>query len=316
MATHFSVPGMATGGYVGVTIFFTLSGFLITTLLVEERARTGRVDLIAFYRRRAYRLLPALAVMLTIFLVFEAARGDLAFATPRVLAAFFYVGNWVNAAINLGGLSHTWSLGVEEQFYALWPAVLIAVLALATRRWLALVAVAFAVATIGAREVGFVAAGLERSIDALMAGALLAIIATAGKMPSTWVLGAIGLVVLFAASIVDWSNAPGNWVIALPVVALATAGLVIAACAGDNPVATVLGSRPLVRIGQISYALYLWHYIVYWVAQPVADDLFWAVRVLILGAVSFAFAFASWRYVEQPVLRVTKRSTPALAVAS
>jgi len=119
------------GGYTGVDIFFVLSGFLITSLLVQEWRDTGRISLRKFYIRRALRLLPALCVLLLVLGVGVKLFGLYLHVTlATLLAALFYVANWALAfdTLDMGALHHTWSLSVEEQFYILWPLMLIGML--------------------------------------------------------------------------------------------------------------------------------------------------------------------------------------------
>ena len=134
LAWHVGIPGMAGAGQAGVTLFFVLSGFLITAILVEEHARTGHIDFGRFYRRRAARLFPALLLLLAaasvMVLIVRPAGGAIA-----ILAALFYVANWVQASsIDLFPIQHTWTLAIEEQFYIVWP-LLLSVLLMVRRRW-------------------------------------------------------------------------------------------------------------------------------------------------------------------------------------
>lgn len=312
MAAHFGVPGFAQAGDVGVTIFFTLSGFLITTLLLEERERTGRISLAQFYLRRAVRLLPALLVVLVFFVAFEAARGQLDFALPRALAALFYVANWANAAINLGPLFHTWSLGVEEQFYAVWPILLLVLLILSGRRTVLAVALGLVVVSFAAGAVGISAGELERSIDALMLGCALAVVATAGRLPRAAWAAYPALAIVAIAVLITWPGpAPAGRAFGFLAVALATAAVIWSICAGRGSVDRLLSTTPLVWIGKISYGLYLWHFIVVWIATPAVAGFPWPVRVAVMTVASFAVALASWRYVERPLQRWRKRGVPA-----
>ena len=137
LADHGGIPGMA-GGFLGVDVFFVLSGFLITSLLLDELGRSGRIDLANFWIRRARRLLPALVLM-----VLAVAIGRQFFSPEAIVglrddavAAFFWVANWMFVADKTGyfaqgappsPLQHAWSLGVEEQYYIVWPLVLVAV---------------------------------------------------------------------------------------------------------------------------------------------------------------------------------------------
>src|SRR5437870_3842480 len=123
IAAHLNIPGFAGGGATGVTLFFALSGFLITALLLEDHARGG-IRWLEFYRRRALRLLPALLLVVIAFSAWD-AKFERANVARDALAAIFYVANFARArGYQLGSLSHTWSLAVEEQFYFTWPLVL------------------------------------------------------------------------------------------------------------------------------------------------------------------------------------------------
>ena len=139
LAGHGGVPGMS-GGFIGVDVFFVLSGFLITSLLLDELGRSGRIDLVGFWIRRARRLLPALLVMVLAVVVARNLFSPNAVAALRddAVAAFFWVANWTFMAQDTdyfsqgdapSPLQHTWSLGVEEQYYFVWPLLLIALAA-------------------------------------------------------------------------------------------------------------------------------------------------------------------------------------------
>lgn len=136
VAYHLAPAAVQRGGTIGVTMFFTLSGFLITSLLLAEADHTGRVSLARFYARRALRLLPALFVLVPVVVSYAAIshrQDDTISAAPAVL---LYVGNWVRAfqGFNtLGMFEHAWSLGVEEQFYVAWPLVVVGVAVLVGR---------------------------------------------------------------------------------------------------------------------------------------------------------------------------------------
>src|SRR5262245_51790762 len=129
--------GLGRGGYLGVDVFFALSGFLITTLLCDEYAATGTIAFRKFYARRALRLLPALVVFVAVWLAVLYATLEprfWAFVTGFGLAVLFYVANWVGIwVLPLGVFGHTWSLAIEEQFYVLWPLVILAVVRLCVR---------------------------------------------------------------------------------------------------------------------------------------------------------------------------------------
>src|SRR6185369_2522612 len=120
--------GLLTGGWLGVDVFFALSGFLITSLLVEERERTGGIALARFYARRALRLLPALVAMVAVCglaVLLTSPRALVAGRAAFLAAVLLYVANWaIVAGYLVFALGHTWSLAIEEQFYVLWPPML------------------------------------------------------------------------------------------------------------------------------------------------------------------------------------------------
>jgi peptidoglycan/LPS O-acetylase OafA/YrhL len=339
---HARIPGVRAG-FVGVDVFFTLSGFLITSLLLVEHRRTGRVALGAFWLRRARRLLPALfAVVLAVSLTSPFWMDPV----PRSalvgdgLAAVFYVANWRAVA---GGtdyfaafgppsaLAHTWSLSVEEQFYVVWPLVVAAAAAVGARlrplrrsapALLVGVAVASALLTVRLAQADPMRAfyGTDSRAQELLLGAALGVLAVrhgwwdapaaaAGRRTGRALdlLGAaglvgLGLVVVLVVDPAGWAASGG-----FAVTAVLTAA-VLAAVAGPatGRVAALLSWRPLVAVGVVSYGVYLWHWPVYLVLDPVrtrlddggADD------VLLTGlrlGVTGLLAALSYRFVEQPV---------------
>ena len=304
MGYHFGVPGLVGGGHTGVTIFFALSGFLITSLLLEERRERGHIDLLAFYGRRARRLLPALCALVAVVLVLAAGRRQLDDVAPQALAVLLYLGNWAQHGdpISLDHLSHTWSLGVEEQFYLVWPLVI--VVAARARHTAAVVAAVAVIATVSLRFAGAELAALERSVDALMLGCLLAFATALGRVRVPGWAGYVGALLLAACMLVPYSGALGSW--SLLVVGLATVALVGAIVADEPPrVARLLSVAPLVFIGRISYGLYLWHFAVGWELWPAlsAAGWHWLPTALVLSMATFGLALLSWRYVETPALR-------------
>ena len=298
---HAGVPGFATGGTTGVTLFFVLSGYLITSLLLIEIEASGRIDLIAFYMRRALRLLPALYAVLLVVAVFlllglwpkEALTGT-NYAVVFV-SVIFYAANWVWIAGNyLNLLGHTWSLAVEEQFYIIWPVTLFVGLKLGRRR-LALVLILVGLAVTPWREylvihgdVAHAMAGLDTHADALLLGCAVALVVPKYSAIVGW-LGVVGVLLLATA----WQFEPNRVFGQLMFVPLVTvAGTVaVAAC----PAA--LGWRPLAFIGKISYGLYLWHGIIIWYHAP------WPITV----AVSLVVAVLSWYVIERPFLALKGR---------
>ena len=294
-------------------LFFVLSGFLITTLLLEERAATGRISLKAFYARRARRLLPALALLLVAYLVIDAAKGHDGLKT--VALAGLYFGNAVQAFSRVNplvqsGLEHLWSLAEEEQFYLLWPLllpivafrkgairILVCVIAL-----LALYRFGIALGGAGHRRLYN---GPDTHMDGLVAGAAVAFLRhRKGGLRVSGTVATFGLA--FAALALLLRRPSVTWdVFGLPV---AEAACVIVLLAGLTipEWGAALSSRPLRWFGRISYSLYLWHYMLIWTFG-------WQLRPLAV-ALAIAVAYASTRWIEEPVRRYRpglRRPVPA-----
>ena len=293
-------------GTTGVTMFFTLSGFLITALLLEEHARAGRVRLGGFYQRRAVRLLPAVVVLLTASVV-------IGFASPAAaLAAAGYMSNWMLAsgAVDMGWIGHTWSLSIEEQFYLLWPLVVIALSRTRNpRRWML---AACGVGVVGAWIVRGVLwdggaghmriyAGLDTRADALLVGCGLAVLMPGRQVGrSRTRLLDVGVVAVAAGAYL-LKNPAGDYLLLPMWLPLATAGLLYLIATDAR---TQLLTAPALRwVGRRSYALYLWHVPVIYYAHEI--DLPGAKVAAIL--VSLAAAETSWRLIEAPAQRWFRR---------
>jgi peptidoglycan/LPS O-acetylase OafA/YrhL len=292
MAAHARVPGLAIeGGSAGVTLFFVLSGYLITTLLLAERSAAGRVDLRNFYVRRGLRLFPALFALLVVvgfgsaFGLWGSAGGDMTIAIPAVLV---YVGNWAQViGIPMGALGHTWSLAIEEQFYLIWPVTLLLALRLGDRRIIGLLTIFAAVLVtpwrvelLLAGSLGQAFAGTDSHADALLMGCAIGLLEIKLPAPAGW-LGLLGIVLSGAL----WSGG-GGLVFMLPI---ATAAAVLAVAGSPE----VLGWTPLAHLGRISYGLYLWHFLFIW----------WDLPWPIVFVLSFIVAEASYAAIERPFLR-------------
>lgn len=307
VGTHYF--GVPANGALGVDLFFVLSGFLITTLLLEERRRTGRISFARFYGRRARRLLPALVLVLGAFLAVDAIRHT---DGLRVVALYgLYFGNayqafWHARSDPLTGLNHLWSLAEEEQFYVVWPLAMIVLTRVRSPfRWLvglaACLALYRAVLVFGLHAPSArVYLGPDTRADGLVLGSALAFWRFTGKsLPDRSRLPllavAVGGLLLLMSPTITFA---ALW---LPVFECAAVVVVLAAT-GDNVVARALSVRPLVWLGAISYSLYLWHPVVIWTLHR-------QHRALALG-IAIAFSYASTRWIEQP-LRRYRRSRPA-----
>jgi peptidoglycan/LPS O-acetylase OafA/YrhL len=312
-------------GFLGVDLFFVLSGFLITSLLVREYRRRGRVGVGAFYRRRAMRLLPALAVFLVALVVYKAIRGgSLAETRDGTLSVLFYYSNWRFAKCLCGPeeIGHLWSLAVEEQFYLIWPFLLLVLLtaaALARRLSVAIVLLVVAiVAVVLARirlwEIGAPPLALyERTdtrADSLLIGALVGLLWAYGRMPKRGLAVAATVAAIVLIGIVVAPNGlfePFFYVGGFTLVAAACAALIMASLESGWFARRWLRFRPLCVVGLVSYGLYLWHLPVFIV---VADfGLRWpgAVRVMVAFTLTAAATTASWILVERPFNRWKSR---------
>jgi peptidoglycan/LPS O-acetylase OafA/YrhL len=327
----YHAEGWLPGGFLGVEVFFVISGYLITSLLLSERRQTGRTDLRAFWLRRARRLLPALFVLIVAVLVYaliflpqEVAglRGD-------ALSGAGYVGNWYLIFENksyfasLGRpslLRHIWSLAIEEQFYLVWPVVFALVSGRLGRRSILVVAVAGAVASAVLMAVLYqpggdpsrVYYGTDTRLSGLLIGAALACLWPAGRL-HTWAqrlpgvpFDAMGLAGIAVLGFLFWqvnefqaSLYRGGFV----VVAMTAAGVIAAV---GHPRARVLRwlltRQPLAWAGLRSYGIYLWHWPVFILTRPQLDVQLDGIELMALRlAIVAVLAEVSYRIIEMPV---------------
>ena len=302
------------GGGAGVTVFFTLSGFLITALLLEERDRTGRTSLGAFYLRRTRRLLPALVAYVAVVLGLAQLLGSW-FAGPRAAAwSLLYVSNWrMIAGELLGALSQTWSLAIEEQFYVLWPLVVVVVLRRASETVLLGVTVAGIAVSVHLSNALWVdGAGLNRVYfgSDTRAGAILLGCAAALVVRR---LGAgrghphVATALVLAAVPLGFVTGMENIFVRMPLlVAVLTAVALVLGTRGEW--GGLLSSRVLGWVGKRAYSLYLWHYAA--VTALAGSGLPWRAWAPVYLVVTLVAATLSWRFIEQPFLRPrTGRST-------
>lgn len=305
-------PSILPGGWVGVEVFFVLSGYLITALLLTEHDRTGTISLGRFYLRRVLRLLPALAVTIVIALVLSlTVRPDLAALTERqAIAAALYVANWYVAAGHSGGLlNHTWSLSLEEQFYLVWPVLLWGLLALGGRR-LALIGAVAGIGLIFVHRLSMHSDALyfrtDTRGDALLLGCAVALAERLGAfthvrahiVTACAIVGGV-LLALTAATIASMTNAPADFTI----VDLAAAAVVVAVAVVPTALARPLSWSPLVWVGQRSYGIYLLHFVV----VGGLDRAPGLLTLMLAVPLSLLAAGVSYRYVERPFLRMKGR---------
>jgi peptidoglycan/LPS O-acetylase OafA/YrhL len=340
-------PTWAIGGYFGVDVFFVLSGYLITSLLLREWQRTGGIALRAFWGRRARRLLPALFLMLAVV-------GLVAVLWPQVLgspslvadtvATMGYVANWHLLAAHTGyfatvtnpsALLPTWSLAIEEQFYLVWPVVLLILVGALHRRHrqrtreddgassvavVAVVAIVAAAASallmalltpIGSDSVNRSYYGSDTRAQGLLVGAALAALCLWWGPVRTMrgrralsvlgITGGVGIVVMFRA-VAETSVLTFHGGFAL--LALGTAALI--ACVSlipDHPFATALSFQPLPYLGQISYGMYLWYWPVLLLFTSERTHLSGLSLLVCRMVIVVAIASASFHLIETPIRR-------------
>ena len=320
------------GGYLGVDLFFVISGFLITTLLVEEARRTNRIRIGTFWLRRARRLIPALVLMVVVVSAAVTIIGrDLdASLRTQVVGAAVYGSNWFQIATGSSYVeryepqvfTHLWSLAVEEQFYLIWPFVVVLLLSfLATRR--ARIAVVLALAAASAAWMTYlfvpgadptrVYVGTDTHGFALLLGAALGLASRpgrAGGRPITppgrrdpWpVLGVLGYMVVLAGVLLLSDQAPAAFRGGILLVDVAAVALVAAAVRGAGPIGFVFSLPLFTWIGRRSYGIYLWHWpliVILARVLPWETPGWVTVGVVVVGTV--LIAQVSYRYLETPI---------------
>ena len=316
--------GWARGGFLGVSLFFTLSGFLICSLLVSERAATGRVDLGRFWARRARRLLPAAIAALLVVLAFGAAAaadGQLRELRGDVLAAIAYVANWRfvldgQSYAELGQapspVQHFWSLAIEEQFYVVFPLVV-----LAARRWLPWVLGAGVVLSLGSLllidDPLRAYYGTDARAAELLVGALLAVwVRRAGRPGRAAALAGPAAMALLLASWAATSQSDGRLYGGGLLVHAVLVAVVIRSATGGGLLPAALGAGPLRWLGRISYGAYLYHWPLFLWFTPTRTGLEGLPLAIVRIGVSLLLAEVSYRLLEEPI-RSGRRLTPQVA---
>ncbi len=310
----------------GVNLFFVLSGFLITALLLEEHSQRGTVNLSAFYTRRFLRLLPALILVLgacTIIAFIGARRISASFLSNEIWPALFYYMNWKQAwdgdSVHL--MRHAWSLSIEEQFYIVWPLGLVFLLRRKDPKSLANFVALGIFLSWAVRSLLFLGTaattlrlyvGLDTRADSILAGSAVAVLVSFGLLPKSapWkdllrvaahvsILGIAAITCLCSwrssASILVW------WLL----LSLCSAVLILRIVTLEGGyLATVFSHPGLTYVGKISYGLYLWHYPVLKICESF-DWPTWASRSTGM-IITVGFSLASYHLVECPFLRLKR----------
>jgi peptidoglycan/LPS O-acetylase OafA/YrhL len=313
-----------TGGFVGVDVFFVISGFLITQIVLKD-LHAGRFSLAAFYERRARRILPAFVAMIAVVTPLAALwmpPWELAAYGKSVVAAALSASNFLfwreagyfDAASQMKPLLHTWSLGVEEQFYILLPLALM-LLVRRDRLMVSLVVIA-ALLSLGLSEFGWRWMPeanfylLPTRAWELLAGVLCALIAARrGPRPND-LFASAGAALVLGAVLIFNEDTPTPSLYALAPVGGAALTLLFTRPGGM--VARALSWRPVALIGLISYSAYLWHQPIFALARIRLDAPLGAALMVALVALSLAAGWLSWRFVERPF----RRPAPGLPFAS
>jgi peptidoglycan/LPS O-acetylase OafA/YrhL len=331
------------GGFIGVDIFFVLSGYLITGLLLKEHDSTGKIGFLNFYARRIKRLLPSLfLVILVTFLCasFLLSGYEFIAKTRSSFYALTWVSNLYFAVADIGYFAeieqqdlflHTWSLGVEEQFYVVWPALIFSSLALSRmlgKRKEKTLGTVLLLSFLGSlllclfwsmEQPVWAFYMMPSRVWQFSLGALVCVLSPrfrlfmeSGKNLSALQLGPIAVILLCAYLITDSMSYPG-WLALIPSLAAAVIMAFPPGVAGTS----ILAWKPFVYIGDRSYAWYLWHWPVFSIANSCGVDVF-VYQKFGLIAVCFLLAMFSYKFVEIPFWkgRFSKHSNPRTLIAA
>ena len=311
-------------GFLGVDIFFVLSGFLITSLLLKERSSNQSGMVSRFYKRRALRLLPALYALLIVdFFVsrWENFPRDIQWRTTW--HALLYLNNW-NIVWNFGAtqddLGHLWSLGIEEQFYIVWPIVMITIAALKIPPKIAISLTAIFAVFVTWHRLDlwnngvswlFLYVRTDARVDSLLIGATFAYVYRHYRVPPK-ILNLLATSSFISLVYIKYRFAslplhPFLFEGGFTVIAVLAGIIILAAAEGSWFANRVLISRPLTVIGKVSYGLYLWHLPVFFVLGRHVTSGPKPLRILIGIVIASAVTSLSWYFVEKPFLNIKNR---------
>jgi peptidoglycan/LPS O-acetylase OafA/YrhL len=322
-----------SGGFLGVDLFFAVSGFLITTLLIDELQRTNTIDLIGFWGRRLRRLLPAVMVLLVVVVIFFrlfADTGQWIIARNDAPWAQFYVANWHQISSGAGywdafaapsAFEHLWSLAIEEQFYVVWPVLVIVAWRIGRTRALGVLAgigiIASFVAMLTIYDGGDptrVYMGTDTRAFSLLCGAFVALPAIRHAITQgiqKFRRAASGLTAALIAAIgFMWFTVSGEseWLFRGGLLAhsITSALLAVLIASLSSNLSVVFSWRPLAYIGRLSYALYLWHWPVFIFCTRERLDVDGLTLTAIRMAITLALSIASYYLIEQPIRHKAK----------
>jgi peptidoglycan/LPS O-acetylase OafA/YrhL len=307
LAVH---SGLNDFGGCGVDVFFVLSGYLITGILLKERAENGRVNFKNFYARRWLRLYPALLLLIALYIpATKLFHRHVNQAVGDSFIALFYLSNWWRTfSVRPDFLGHTWSLSVEEQFYLIWPPLVLLLYRWLGRSWKAALVCAATVGGVIAyrwwmirngASLDRISNGLDTRIDMLIAGSALAFytppISRYFAAALTWAAA-----IAFFVYLGGWYHESYEYILGWTLVMLV--GLLNG---NTTLLAKVLALKPLVWIGRVSYGIYLFHF----PAMKWMIDHHWSVRdkTIVGWSIGFGLATLSYYLVERPCLRLKDR---------
>ena len=319
---HSGLEQIVPGG-LGVTLFFVLSGYLITTLMQREYASSGGLALPAFYLRRLLRLMPPLLVVVLLAGLLSAlslVEGE--FSLRGLLAVLFYFGNYHVIAYDFGGLPEglgvVWSLAVEEHYYLLYPPLALLLLRLGRPRLAAALLATLCALILVWRcwlaaqgtSAAYIGMATDTRADAILVGCTMAFLyrpSLAPARPYRDLLVAAGCLALLLATLLyrdEWFRLTLRYTLQ----SLAVAPLIgLAIAHSARPALRWLGSRPLVYLGGVSYTVYLSHQLILHAVQRQAPQLGWAATLLLTALLTLALAEPVRRWVEQPSARLRRQ---------
>lgn len=332
IAYHLGIS-QAQGGLLGVGVFFTLSGFLITSILLSGWQRNGHLGLKMFWIRRARRLLPAVVLVLltSMVVVLMLDPSHIGKRAGQALAALFYVANWHTVAAGQsyfdrfaapGPFDHLWSLSVEEQFYLCWPLLLAGIVAICrgSHKMAAAITAALAVTSFALLALlsspGFdntrAYEGTDTRAGGLLLGAALALVwrpsgsaqpASLRRRTLADVAGVAGIVGIIALVMTTDEHTMSLYQWGLLVLSLSTLALLYAVCTRGTVLAGFFGLTPLRWLGERSYGIYLWHLpVMVFTPAQFLSGASW-LRNAVMVAVTVALSALSWSLIEDPIRR-------------
>jgi peptidoglycan/LPS O-acetylase OafA/YrhL len=318
-------PGHLPGGSIALDVFFVLSGFLITSLLLREWSDRSTISFRNFYTRRALRLLPAFFVLLITISLAAALGAPLDITPAWVLSTLFYVANWGAAWSYLkpSALNHTWSLSVEEQFYLCWPLVLYAMLRMKLRPRTIVILLGLGLVAVFVERIVLLRVfhptgarmyfGTDTRSDGLWIGCMVGVLARARMLPTAGAgLAIVRTLAALSAGFLVWVVVRGLGLLeftyygGLTASVIAT-GFVVAGLQAPviKPVRAVVEAKPLVWMGRLSYSLYLWHFPIFRLAA--LADLPWPLYALVGTGLTFGAGAISHYFIEKPFLDLKQR---------